>query len=246
MLGQVQRGGYTDADQQASAMLTAGGWRCPGRESTLAGDTGQGVEGMSIAKRFGGYAVLSIAALAIAACSNLQDPAKHAVESVDAAVSSAAPTAQKYRPEQFAALQVRVASLKASFDKGDYNRVLADAPTLLNDIQALAAIAAAKKEQIRRNLVGVWPKLSASMPASIAAVQARIDALSKNKRDAAKVDLPSAKASMADAGALWSKAQDSFTAGDIETAVDTAKEVQNKIDAAAASLKFTLPSAPAH
>jgi len=204
---------------------------------------------MRIAKRFGGYAVLSIAALAIAACSNLQDPAKHAVESVDAALGSAAPEAQKYRPEQFAALSARVASLKASFDRGDYNKVLADAPTLLNDIQALAAIAAAKKEQIRRNLAGVWPKLSASIPDSIAAVQARIDALSRNKRDGAKVDLPSAKASMAEVGDLWSKAQASFTAGDIETAVDTANQVQSRIDAAAASLKFTLPSAaaaPAH
>jgi hypothetical protein len=203
---------------------------------------------MNIAKRFRGYAALSIAALAIAACSNLQDPAKHAVDSVDAAVSSAAPAAQKYRPEQFAALQARVASLKASFDKADYNKVLADAPTLLNDIQALAAIAAAKKEQVRRNLAGVWPNLSAPIPDSIAAVQARIDVLTKNKRDAARVDLPSAKASMADASDLWPKAQASFTAGDIETAVDTARQVQRKIDAAAAALKFTLPpaAAPAH
>jgi hypothetical protein len=203
---------------------------------------------MSIAKRIRGYAVLSITALVIAACSNLQDPAKHAVETVGAAISSAAPAAQKYRPEQFAELQTRVAGLKASFDKGDYNRVLADAPTLLNDIQALAAIAAAKKEQVRRNLAGVWPKLSAAIPDSIATVQARIDALSKNRPNAAKIDLPSAKASMADAGSLWSKAQESFTAGDIETAVDTAKLAQNKIEAAAASLKLTLPSAtaPAH
>jgi hypothetical protein len=198
---------------------------------------------MSIAKRLGSYAMLSMAALAVAACSNLQDPAKHAVESVDAAVSSAAPAAQKYRPEQFEALQTRVASLKASFDKGDYNGVLADAPNLLNDIQAEGAIALAKKEQIRRNLAGVWPKLSASIPDSIAAVQARIDALSKYRPDAARADLLSAKASMADASSLWSKAQESFTAGDIETAVDTAKQVQTKLDAAAAAIKFTLPSA---
>jgi hypothetical protein len=187
--------------------------------------------------------MLSMAALAVAACSNLQDPAKHAVESVNAAVSSAAPAAQKYRPEQFAALQTRVASLKASFDKGDYNGVLADAPNLLNDIQAEGAIALAKKEQIRRNLAGVWPKLSASIPDSIAAVQARIDALSKYRPDAARADLLSAKASTADASSLWSKAQESFTAGDIESAVDSAKQVQKKLDAAAAAIKFTLPSA---
>jgi hypothetical protein len=203
---------------------------------------------MNFAKQFRSYAVMSMAALAIVACSNMQDPAKHAIEGIDAAVTAAAPAAQKYRPEQFAALQARAADLKASYDKGNYQQVLNDAPTLLNDVQAIGAIAAAKKEQVRRDLAGVWPTLVASIPNTIAAVQARIDALSKNKKDAAKVDLASAKTSIADAGELWSKAQASFGAGDIETAVDSAKQVQSKVEAAAASLKFTVPTAaaPAH
>jgi hypothetical protein len=97
---------------------------------------------------------------------------------------------------------------------------------------------------VRRDLAGVWPKLAASIPDTIAAVQARMDALSKNK-NTAKVDLASAKTSLAEAGELWSKAQASFGTGDIDTAVDSAKQVQSKVEAAAASLKFTLPSAAA-
>ena len=199
---------------------------------------------MHIAKHVRSYAVMSIAIMAIAACSNLQDPAKHAVESVDAALVAAGPAAKRYRAEQFAALQARAAELKASFDKGDYNKVLGDAPTLINDIQALGAIASAKREQVRKTLAATWPKLTASIPDSIAAVQARIDVLSKNKKDAAKVDVDAAKASMANVGTLWSQAQDTFMSGDVEAAVDIVKQVQSKIEAAAASLKFTLPGAP--
>jgi hypothetical protein len=162
------------------------------------------------------------------------------VENVDVAVSAVSAPAQKYLPEQFTALQVRANALKASFDKGDYKQVLADAPTLLNDTQALGAAAAAKEDQVLKSLAAAWTGLAASIPDMVATVQARIDVLSANKKDAAKVNLPAAKASMADVSALWSKAQDAFTAGHLESAVTAARDVQSKVEAAATSIKLEI------
>jgi hypothetical protein len=206
---------------------------------------------MNIAKQIRGYGVSFTAAVMLAACGSQQEPAGHAVENVTTAIGTVGPQVQKYMPDQYAALQARVTSLRAAFDKGDYRQVLTDAPTLMNDIQGLGAVATAKKSQKARNLAEQWPRLTASIPDSIAAVQARIDVLSKNKKDAAKVDLPAAQASMTQVSTLWSKAQEAFTARDLETATDSAKEAQAKIAAAAVSLKFTLPHptpapAPAH
>jgi hypothetical protein len=206
---------------------------------------------MNITKQIRGYGVWFAAAMILAACGSQQEPAGHAVDNVTTAIGTVGPQLQKYMPDQYTVLQARVTSLKAAFDKGDYGQVLSDAPTLMNDIQGLAAVATAKKSQRVRNLAEQWPRLTASIPDAIAAVQARIDVLSKNKKDAAKVDLPAAQASMAQVTTLWPKAQEAFTAGDAETATDTARAVQGKIDAAAASLKFTLPrpmpaSAAAH
>ncbi|HWW19736.1 MAG TPA: hypothetical protein VNZ06_02930, partial [Steroidobacteraceae bacterium] len=96
-----------------------------------------------------------------------------------------------------------------------------------------------------------WPKFTAYIPDLISAVQARIDVLAKNKKEAAKVDLPTAQADMADVNTLWARAQQAFTGGDPETAGETTREVEKKINAAAAAIKFTLPrpgaaTAPAH
>jgi len=197
---------------------------------------------MKFMRLYRSYSAGLVAVLLIA-CGNLQDPARHAVENVDAAVSAVAASGQKYQPEQFTALQVRATALKASFDKGDYKQVLADAPTLLNDAQALGAAAAAKEDKLLKSLAGEWSALAASVPDKIAAVQARIDVLSTNKKDAAKFNLPAAKASMADVGELWSKAQDAFSAGHLEAAVSAARNVQSKVEATATSLKLELPTA---
>jgi hypothetical protein len=184
-----------------------------------------------------------VATFVIVGCSK-QAPARHAVESVTTAVADVSAAARKYEPEQLAALQVREQSLQAAFAAGNYQQVLADAPTLLNDTQALGAVVAAKKDQAVRTLSGEWTRLIASVPDNLATVQAQIDTLSKSKKDAAKVNLPAARSDMTDVDALWSKAQESFTTGDLESAVSAAKEVQHRTEAAAAALKLTLPSPP--
>jgi len=137
--------------------------------------------------------------------------------------------------------------LKASYDKQDYAAVVTGAPAVLGDAQTLATAAAAKKDEVLKALNDDWTGLAASLPADMAAVQARIDALGKKsgKKAAAGVDLDAAKLGLADAGSMWSKAQAAFAAGNLDEAVNTAKSVKAKIVVLAASLKLDLPAAAA-
>src|SRR3974390_2189723 len=104
--------------------------------------------------------------------------------SVEAGMSEVAASGRQYLPEQFAALQQRAAALKSAYDGGDFKQVLSDAPTLLNDVQALGAAAAARKAAAMKVLEEEWKALAASVPELLGAVQDRIDNLSANRKDA--------------------------------------------------------------
>ncbi|GAC1499651.1 MAG: hypothetical protein NVS1B6_05750 [Steroidobacteraceae bacterium] len=58
----------------------------------------------------------------------------------------------------------------------------------------------------------------------------------------AGMELAAAKNGLADVGSLWSKAQGAFAAGNMEEAVNTAKDVRARVDSLAASLKLDLPA----
>jgi hypothetical protein len=197
--------------------------------------------------RAGRYACIFLAAIILAACAGQKGPAQKLIGDIDATVMAASPEAAKYVPDQLADVQGKLAGLKASFDKQDYAAVVAGAPAVLSSAQTLATAAAAKKDEILKALNDEWTGLAGSVPANVAAIQNRIDLLSKksSKKIAAGIDLNAAKASLADAQSLWSKAQAAFAAGTLEEAVSTAKDVKAKTDALAASLKLDLPASPA-
>jgi hypothetical protein len=114
------------------------------------------------------------------------------------------------------------------------------APAVMTEAQGLASAAAAKKDETMKALNDQWTSLSASVPASVTAIQSRIDFLSKksSKKAAAGIDLVAAKSSLSDASALWSKAQAAFASGNLDEAVSTAKDVKTKVDALSTSLKM--------
>ena len=189
--------------------------------------------------------MISIAALILAACAGEKEPAQKLISDVETVVTAASSEAAKYVPDQLADVQSKLDALKASFAKQDYAAVVMSAPAVLNSAQGLATAAAVKKDEILKSLNDAWSALADSVPAELAAVQSRIDQLSKKsgKKMAAGIDLDAAKGAEAGALSLWSKAQAAFAAGNLEEAVGTAKDVKAKIEAAAASLKLELPAA---
>jgi hypothetical protein len=161
---------------------------------------------------------------------------------IQATVTAASTEAAKYIPDQLVAVQTQWGALQASFDKKDYAAVVTGAPAVLGAAQSLATDAATKKDEVLKALNDKWTALAGSVPGSLAAVENRIDFLSKktNRKAAAGIDVDGAKTALADAMSLWSKAQAAFAGGNMDEAVNTAQNVKSKVDAVAAALKLDL------
>lgn len=190
----------------------------------------------NIAKSLGLYA----ATILIVACANQMEPAKNALDNINATLAASSADAQKYVPDQLTSVQSHVAALTASFDKKDYADVVAGAPVVLAEVKGLAGAAVAKKDQILKALGNEWRSLAASIPQSLTAVQSRIGELSKDKRIPKGIDLTAAKSDLSDATSAWEKAQSAFKSGDPSDAVPLASDAKSKLDSAAAALKLSL------
>jgi hypothetical protein len=199
---------------------------------------------MPLTQRISRYALISMAAIILAACAGQKEPAQKLIGEIESTVTAASTEAAKYVPDQLAEVQAKRDALKASFAKQDFAAVVTQGPAVLSAAQGLATAAAAKKDEILKTLNDEWTVLAASLPEEVTAIQGRIDLLSKKsgKKPAAGIDLDAAKAGLTDATSLWSKAQAAFAAGTLEEAVSTAKAVKTKIDALATALKVNLPA----
>jgi hypothetical protein len=203
---------------------------------------------MQLIQRVSRFALISMAAIILAACAGQKEPAQKLIGEIESTVTAASTEAAKYVPDQLADVQAKLDALKASFAKQDFAAVVTQAPAVLNAAQGLATAAAAKKDEILKALNDDWTVLAGSLPEDLTAIQNRIDLLGKksSKKLAAGIDLDAAKAGLSEATSLWSKAQAAFAAGTLEEAVSTAKTVKTKIDALATTLKVSLPApAPA-
>ena len=191
-------------------------------------------------------ALISLAALMIAACSSQREPAQKMINDIEMAVSMASADAAKYVPDELNDVQTRLGDLKAAFDRQDYGSVATAAPAVLNEAMGLASAAAAKKAEVVSGLNEQWTSLSGAVPGYMTAIRIRIDLLSKKsaRKLAVGIDLNAAKSGLSDATSLWSKAQGAFGNGNMDEAVTAAKDVKAKLEGLAVSLKMDL-SAPA-
>jgi hypothetical protein len=187
--------------------------------------------------------LLAAAALALAACTNLAEPAGKAVAEVESAITAAGDDAGKYVPDQLAAAQGKLTELKDAIAKKDYKAVMAAAPAALTMAKDLASAATAKKDEMMKMASSDWTGMSAALPGLISAVQSRVDVLGKSKHLPAGVNLDAAKTALADATGMWAKAQAAATSGDVMGAASTAKMVKEKAEAAAAAIGLKLPGA---
>lgn len=201
---------------------------------------------------------IALAIALIAGCSSQKEPASKAIADIEAAIAMAGPEASRYVPDRLNAVRKRLVGLQARFEQKDYKGVIATAPSLLVEAQALAgAVASAKAAHEAAEAVAAaraaaeatdpmlaalkarWTDLSGRVPAAVAGVDNRLDILSKSRRLPGNMDasaLDAARATLAGAKAQWRQASAAQQAGDLQGAVDAAGRALDDANAARATL----------
>jgi len=188
---------------------------------------------------FAAFLSLALAAVLVAGCGNQMEPARKAIADIEAAVTAAGPDATKYIPDQVKAVTGQVSDLRARFEQKDYKGIVAAAPALLAQAQALAPAAAAKKAEVMAALPASWTELSASVPAVIATLEGRLAEIAKAGALPGGVDaatIEAAQRTVAMSKGLWTKANEMQAAGQLEQAVAVGKYIKDTAGAMLAKL----------
>ncbi len=163
----------------------------------------------------------------LTACSTAKAPAEAAIKAADEALAAVRTEASQYVPDQLKSVEDALAAAKESFQKGEYQQALTGAQDLAAKAKDLATAVAAKKDELTK----AWQDMSGGLPGMVAAIQSRVDILSKSKRLPAGLDkekFESAKASLAAITQTWTEASNAFQGGNLMDAVDKAKTVKEK------------------
>lgn len=186
--------------------------------------------------------VLLVAGLA--ACNTDKGPADLAIKADEAAILAVADEAGKYAPAQLKEAQDALAAAKDKFAKGEYKEALAAATELGNKTKDLAAAAAAKKDELTK----AWNELAASLPQTVASIQAKIEELGKARKlpkGMDKAKLAQAQEGLAGITKAWDEASAAFTAGNLGEALAKASPLKEKGAEVMALLGMAPAAAPA-
>ncbi|MGB5133181.1 MAG: hypothetical protein WBO00_11225 [Steroidobacteraceae bacterium] len=169
------------------------------------------------------------ALLFLAAGCSQKDPAAEAIDAAEGALQAVYEDAQKYVPERYAEVKAELEAARKAFDEERY----ADAIAAVKDVPAhaeeLAKLAAEAKQKRLAELNADWTRLSGSLPGLISGVEARLGELGKMRKLPKGMDkqlLEEANAAFASSKSAWDEANAAFEAGDLETAVARAHNVE--------------------
>jgi len=160
--------------------------------------------------------VLGVALLATG-CGNAQREATDAaIRAAQTAINTVQADAVKYAPDQLAAANTALQTAKDALAKGDYTAALAAAKDAASKARELAAAAAAKKQEWTQT----WASLNESLPKSMEAVKAKLDAYSRHLPAGMDKDkLAEAKAQYEQAKQAWADATATATQGNLGEAI---------------------------
>ncbi|MGA2965042.1 MAG: hypothetical protein ABSD64_02450 [Terriglobales bacterium] len=178
-------------------------------------------------------AVILAGMMSFAACDNAKKTAADAaIKGAQTAYAAVADQANQYVPDQAKDTQTAIQSAKDAFDKGDYAGAFEASKALPEKVKALAAAAAAKKDE----LTAKWTEMSGSMPGLVTAVETKVNALTKSHK------LPAGAAdSLASIKQSWSDASAAFSSGQLSDAMAKASAAKAKLT----ELQTTLGMKPA-
>ena len=181
-------------------------------------------------------------AVALGACSNQKAPAEQALKAAEEALNAAKDEATKYVPDQVKSVEDALKAAKDTFAKGDYAGATSAATAAAAKAKELASASAARKAELTKE----WEELNAGMPETIAAIQSRVDALSRSKKlpkNLDKAKLESAKSGLAEVGKSWDEASKAYKEGSLADALAKGKGAKEKAAQIMSSLGMAAPPA---
>lgn len=189
--------------------------------------------------------VLFVSAVVLVACSGdtaNKVPAEAAIKAAEEAINASKPEAMKYSPDEVKSLEEALAAAKDKFAKKEYDAALEDVKGIPDKAKGLHEAAKAKKEELTKN----WADLNQEIPKLIETGQKRVDILSKSRKLPANLTqekFDETKLKLADAKEEWTKALESFKAGNLAEAVSGAYSVKEKATVALEGLGMPVPGA---
>jgi hypothetical protein len=190
-----------------------------------------------------GILALAVLSLAFAAGACNKGPAEAALKLADQALAAAKPDLERYAPEELTALTNAASEAHANFEKGNYTDALKAAQGMPAKIQAAAAAAGKKKDE----LVDAWTRLSGEMPGLVQGLTAKVTELGAAKKLPKGMDavtLANAQGSLASITEAWGLATAAFQGGDVPRALKLAQDVETKATALAGVVGLAPPQPP--
>jgi hypothetical protein len=184
--------------------------------------------------RFNRLLAVACFSLALAAaCAGQKEPAQQALNDLDAALGKVAEMGQKFMPEEYTEVGAQLASLKSSFDGGDYKAVVAGAPKAAAAIRKLQADSIIARSEYVKQMNVEWTQIATTMPDAVTAVDRQISRMGSGRlpkgmdRDTFKQTV----ATFDEAKKVWAAAAEAGNAGRFEEAVLQSRQVKQVLDA---------------
>ena len=186
---------------------------------------------MQFSKTFLGLAAAAL--LVTAGCAQQKAPANKALESIEATLKDVRDDAAKYAPDGLKGVESQLARLKESYDKKEYDNVLAGTPELSKAVDSLKDAVASGKKHAAAALAAAkseWSTLNTEVPQMVENIQTRVDELSKKKFHikVSKEELESAKSGLEWMKSEWAEATAASNSGKQIAATEKARAVKAK------------------
>ena len=179
------------------------------------------------------FLALAATALFATGCAQQKAPADKALDSIEASLKDVRDDAAKYAPDGLKGVEAQLARLRESYDKKEYDNVLAGTPQLEKAVASLQDAVASGKKHAAAQLAAAkseWDNLSAEVPKMVESIETRVDELSKKKIRfrVSKEELESAKSGLEWMKSEWAEATAASNSGKQVVAAEKARAVKAK------------------
>ena len=175
-------------------------------------------------------AALAAAILGLAGCGSQKEPAEQAMATIEKTLADSGAQVQKYLPERYEAIDVRVKALRDAMAQEQFGQVVTDAAGVTDELRRAVADAMIERAKTRAAMETEWTALIESMPGMIAAVDRKLAVQGSRPPKGMDKDAWKALVESYDAAReSWGKAAAEMTTANFEATVLAGREARTKI-----------------